>query len=66
MCIRDSVEDVNTIHGHEYHVITKDVHGPLGYRPHGVVNAMPVSYTHLDVYKRQPVSRRVLLPAWGV
>ena len=34
------------------------------YNPRAVVSVMPVSYTHLDVYKRQPLDTAVANVWW--
>ena len=51
MCIRDSLDTYEATHNYdEYHFYLDEIeHDPY----------VPVSYTHLDVYKRQPLWRTI-------
>ena len=53
MCIRDSLEEFrrNPNVKFEYH----DEPAPMAEEPTRYMDKVAVSYTHLDVYKRQPL-----------
>ena len=64
MCIRDSYMDVGTTHTPQSHpqvAASQILHMHITHTFHFKLQLIPVSYTHLDVYKRQ-VHMHVVLP----
>ena len=54
MCIRDRVNTVSFVDGIKYHRTAKDYYDMQRESDRLCREYGPVSYTHLDVYKRQP------------
>ena len=51
-----AMEEISSIGRYDYRVINDDLKSAIG-KVRAIITAEPVSYTHLDVYKRQPIGR---------